>query len=55
MMNVVRKEDEVNTLLDRCMMAEETGNSEYPGMSYEQGIKAGIEWLTSRKADHPLE
>lgn len=40
-----RTEHEINELLNRCVKAEETGESEYPGMSYEQGIKAAIEWL----------
>lgn len=40
-----RTEKEIDELLNRCVEAEETGESAYPGMSYEQGIKAAIEWL----------
>ena len=35
-----RTDHEINELLDRCVDAEVTGESTYPGMSYEQGIKA---------------
>lgn len=34
--------------------AEETGSSTYPGMIYEQGIKAAIEWLVGDINDHPI-
>lgn len=54
-MEIKRNEDQVNDLLNRCAESEETGNSEYPGMSYEQGIKAGIEWLTGQTDDYPFD
>ena len=52
---VVRDEDEINDLLDVCSDSETTGHSRYPGMTFEQGIKAGIEWLTDADAEHPME
>ena len=48
-----RTQDQIDELLNRCIEAEETGVSEYPGMSYEQGIKAAIEWLDG--GDYPFE
>ena len=26
-----------------------------PGMTYEEGVKAGIEWVLGQTDDHPLE
>ena len=37
-----------------CLQAEEEGSSKYPGMSYEQGIKAALEWVLG-EGPHPLE
>ena len=52
-MTVQRTDDQVNDLLNRCAEAEEIGESAYPGMSYEQGIKAAIEWLEG--GDYPFD
>lgn len=52
-MTVQRTDDQVNDLLNRCAEAEETGESAYPGMTYEQGIKAAIEWLEG--GDYPFD
>lgn len=49
-----RTDHEINELLDRCVDAEVTGESTYPGMSYEQGIKAAIEWLLDG-GDYPFD
>lgn len=53
-MNIIRTEQEIWDLLNQCAEAEETGSSIYPGMSYEQGIKAAIEWITGDTNNHPI-
>lgn len=53
-MNIIRTEQEIWDLLGQCTDAEVTGASRYPGMSYEQGIKAAIEWITGDTDDHPI-
>lgn len=52
---VYRSDEEINELLNVCSESESTGRSKYPGMTFEQGIKAGIEWLTDPDAEHPME
>lgn len=52
-MNIKVTEEEINELLNRCSEAEESGESNYPGMLYEQGIKAAIEWLEG--GDYPFD
>lgn len=52
---MARTEEEINDLLNKCVDAEDTGESKYPGMTYEQGIKAAIEWLTGNTDDNPLD
>ena len=46
MYEVKRTDKEINDLLDRCAEQEDKGGSRYPGMSYEQGIRAAIDWIT---------
>lgn len=53
-MEIVRNEQEIWDLLNQCADAEETGSSKYPGMSYEQGIKAAIEWIIGDINNHPI-
>lgn len=52
-MTTCRTQRQIDDLLDRCVKSEETGESAYPGMSYEQGIKAAIEWLDG--GDYPFD
>ncbi len=49
-----RTEDEINDVLNRCIESEETGESQWPGMTYEQGVKAALEWVQGY-GEHPLE
>lgn len=54
MYQVKRADAEIDDLLNKCLDAEDEGASKYPGMTYEQGVRAAIEWLTGN-AGHPLE
>jgi len=49
-----RTEEEINDVLNRCIESEETGVSQWPGMTYEQGVKAALEWVQGY-GEHPLE
>ena len=44
-MNIVPSEKDIDELLNRCAENEEARITEYSVMTYEQGIKAGIEYL----------
>jgi hypothetical protein len=44
--------------IDDClnMAAEQIEDgSKYPGMSYEEGIRAALEWVTGDVDEHPME
>lgn len=47
-------ENEIDEVLEACIEAEESGESKYPGMTYEQGVTAGIRWMQGR-SDHPMD
>ncbi len=52
---IKRTEKEINKLLDHCSDSEETGESTASGMTYEEGIKTAILWLTGDGFSHPIE
>jgi len=52
---IVRPQEEIDDLINRCFDAENNGDSKYPGMTYEQGIKDGMLWLTDEDEPNPLE
>lgn len=52
-MIIVPSETEIDDLMNRCVESEEMKVSEYPGMTYEQGIKAAIEYLQG--GDYPFD
>ena len=43
---------EINEVLDWCMDAEADG-THYHGMTYEQGVRAAIEWLRGEGEGDP--
>lgn len=54
-MEILRSEQEIYQLLDQCSEAEAMSTSKFPGMSYEQGVKEAIEWLTGDSDCYPLD
>lgn len=55
-MNEIKRTDsEVDKVLNACGDASDRGVSRFPGMTYEDGVRAGIDWLTGFTDDHPLE
>lgn len=49
-----REDAEINRVLDKAMQAVEEGTN-YPAMSYEQGIMDAIQWIVGEVDDDPLE
>ena len=46
---------EINALLGKCIEQASEGGSKYPGMSFEEGIQQGIEWVLGESEQHPLD
>ena len=44
-----RTPEEVDELMDRCYDSEKIGKSNYPAMTYEEGIAATLLWLDGDK------
>lgn len=52
---VKRTNEEINNVLNSANAWEEKGGSGVPGMSYEQGVKMGIDWILGDNNDPPIE
>ena len=52
---IVRDDSEIEDLIARCVEAIEHGGSQFPGMSYEDGITYAVNWLIDKDQPHPLE
>lgn len=50
-----RTEAEIEGVLGACEEAADTGESRYPGKSYEQGVEAALTWAFGMSNDHPTE
>lgn len=48
-------EDQINDVLDKCFESFDAGKSQYPGMTYEQGVEAAIRWMRGEEETAPLE
>ena len=52
---IIRRPEVIDELLNMCAEQEDEGGSKFPGMTYEQGVKAAIDWLTEENGVHPIE
>ena len=52
MYRIKRTAEEIDEQMNRAW-EEEDGGSRYPGMTYEQGIRAAIDWITTDGGDEP--
>lgn len=53
-MELDRTDDEINDQLNRAMEQEDAGGSRWPGMSYEQGVSAALNWAIGHIEDEPI-
>ncbi len=52
-MNTAIKESEIFEVIDQCIECENTG-SNFPSMTYEQGVQAALDWIMGRSGN-PME
>lgn len=46
--------EEIDEVLNECAETVNRGGSKVPGMSYEEGVQAGILWVTGQSDEHPM-
>ena len=54
-MEIVRTQAEVDKVIDTCIENNTNNRQRYSGMTYEDGIRAGIEWLIGDTDDYPFD
>ncbi len=47
-------EDQIDEQLNLAAAQEEEGGSKWPGMSYEQGVRAAIDWMRGFADEPPM-
>jgi hypothetical protein len=52
--SIKRKDEEIDAVLNAASEAEDEGRTRLPGMSYEQGVAAGTNWVLGLVNDHPM-
>lgn len=52
---IVVDEEAIEELLNKCIEASDSGKSKFPGMKYEEGVQAAVEWMTGQRDEHPLD
>jgi hypothetical protein len=52
---IKHSEAEIDELMNMAADAINNGRSRWPGMSYEQGIEDGLQWLFGEINEHPLK
>jgi len=55
MFKLEKTEEEVDDIVNRCGEQESKGGSKWPGMTYEQGVRAALDWIVGWSDDHPLD
>lgn len=55
MYRLAQSDTNIDDVLNQCADAEDEGRSQYPGMTYEQGVRIGIEWLLGITDESPFE
>jgi hypothetical protein len=51
----VRSDPEVDAQLNAAAESEDSGVSRWPGMTFEQGVRRGIDWVLGNTDDPPIE
>ena len=54
MYEITRSEDEINDVLNKASEQIDSG-TKWPGMSYEEGVRNAIYWLTGFDDEHPMD
>jgi hypothetical protein len=52
---IKRSDEDIVHLEAWAMKAFDTGQSHYPGMTYEDGVREALDWLFGRTEDSPAD
>lgn len=49
-----RTQREVDSVLGDCADSISEGSSKYPGLTYEEGVQAALDWILGNTDDQPM-
>ena len=51
---IVRSEEEISAMMEICITQISAGGSKWSGMTYEEGVRACLDWLIGDSDDNPM-
>lgn len=51
---IKRSDEEIDAVLNKVADQTDQGGTKYFGMSYEQGVAEGINWITGNQEENPM-
>jgi hypothetical protein len=48
-------QDQIDDVINKVYDHLDAGTSAFPGMSYEEGVRAAIDWMTGDTLENPME
>jgi hypothetical protein len=52
---VTPSEEQIVDTVERAALAGMAGTTEWPGMTYEQGVEAALRWVTGETQSNPMD
>lgn len=50
-----RTEDEIDVQVNAAITQENKGETKWPGMTYEQGVRAALDWVRGFNDEAPMD
>lgn len=54
-MGIKRPQEQIDDVVNDAWDSINEGTSRYPGMSYEDGVRAALDWVTGEVDENPFE
>jgi hypothetical protein len=51
----MRDQEEIDEQINQAMERFDMGRSKFPNMSYEEGVREALEWVTGNSDDAPMD
>ena len=55
MYELERSDKEINDLIEKCYEQSKRGTTKYRGMTYEDGVRAALDWVTGQDDANPMD
>lgn len=53
--NIERTDSQIEEQLNKAMEAEALGTTQFPNCSYEEGVRAALDWLFGKQKEEPID